>query len=179
MRIWHWESLTTTRVWIYIDPSRSLIRRSHFGEVTSGLASQPSGRGMKYGWAKWRPLDWLWWKRKHFNYLLINCRLIEDVNRIRMAVGLGMAAEEWQQLRSQVNDSFWVMRVIGNVTICRYLKIHLTPLEDIPHFRMTIMEFHVGHTSKLIIRCKYCLVVSWLWQGLWLLDVRGPSTPSV
>ncbi|KAI0712195.1 Clavaminate synthase-like protein [Earliella scabrosa] len=30
-----------------------------------------------------------------------------------MATGLGMSPEEWAQLRSQVDDSFWVMRVIG------------------------------------------------------------------
>jgi len=31
----------------------------------------------------------------------------------RMAAGLGMTSEEWQDLRTQVDDSFWVMRVIG------------------------------------------------------------------
>ena len=30
-----------------------------------------------------------------------------------MAAGLGMTLEEWIQLRSKVNDSFWVMRIIG------------------------------------------------------------------
>ncbi|KAG6910675.1 hypothetical protein DXG01_008719 [Tephrocybe rancida] len=30
-----------------------------------------------------------------------------------MAQGLGMTAEEWQGLRAQVDDSFWVMRAIG------------------------------------------------------------------
>jgi len=30
-----------------------------------------------------------------------------------MAVGLGMSPEEWEELRSQVDDSFWYMRVIG------------------------------------------------------------------
>ncbi|KZT34373.1 Clavaminate synthase-like protein [Sistotremastrum suecicum HHB10207 ss-3] len=30
-----------------------------------------------------------------------------------MSVGLGMTREEWKQLRSQVDHSFWVMRVIG------------------------------------------------------------------
>lgn len=32
----------------------------------------------------------------------------------RMAYGLGMNAEEWQELRAQVDDSFWVMRIIGS-----------------------------------------------------------------
>ncbi|KAF8073601.1 hypothetical protein FPV67DRAFT_1620840 [Lyophyllum atratum] len=30
-----------------------------------------------------------------------------------MALGLGMTSEEWWDLRKQVDDSFWVMRVIG------------------------------------------------------------------
>jgi len=30
-----------------------------------------------------------------------------------MAAGLGMTSEEWQDLRAKVDDSFWVMRVIG------------------------------------------------------------------
>jgi isopenicillin N synthase-like dioxygenase len=30
-----------------------------------------------------------------------------------MAAGLGMSPEEWAELRSQVDDSFWVMRIIG------------------------------------------------------------------
>ncbi|KAF7982905.1 hypothetical protein HWV62_25170 [Athelia sp. TMB] len=30
-----------------------------------------------------------------------------------MATGLGMSPEEWQELRTQVDKSFWVMRVIG------------------------------------------------------------------
>ena len=31
-----------------------------------------------------------------------------------MAYGLGMNTEEWQELRAQVDDSFWVMRIIGS-----------------------------------------------------------------
>lgn len=31
-----------------------------------------------------------------------------------MALGLGMSPEEWADLRSQVDHSFWVMRVIGS-----------------------------------------------------------------
>ena len=30
-----------------------------------------------------------------------------------MSVGLGMSKSEWEELRSKVDDSFWVMRVIG------------------------------------------------------------------
>ena len=39
-----------------------------------------------------------------------------------MSVGLGMTAEEWESLRSKVNDSFWVMRVIGALC-CPWLAI--------------------------------------------------------
>lgn len=30
-----------------------------------------------------------------------------------MAAGLGASAEEWNELKAQVDDSFWVLRVIG------------------------------------------------------------------
>lgn len=30
-----------------------------------------------------------------------------------MSVGLGMTPEEWDDLKRKVDDSFWVMRVIG------------------------------------------------------------------
>lgn len=30
-----------------------------------------------------------------------------------MADGLGLADDDWKELRAQVDDSFWVMRVIG------------------------------------------------------------------
>ena len=34
-------------------------------------------------------------------------------DRRRMAVGLGMTDDEWADLRGKVDDSFWVMRIIG------------------------------------------------------------------
>ena len=36
-----------------------------------------------------------------------------------MAYGLGMDAEEWHELRAQVDDSFWVMRIIGSFYLVR------------------------------------------------------------
>lgn len=30
-----------------------------------------------------------------------------------MATGLGMTPEEWESLKGRVDDSFWVMRIIG------------------------------------------------------------------
>lgn len=35
----------------------------------------------------------------------------------RMAYGLGMDVEEWQTLRAQVDDSFWMMRIIGSYAV--------------------------------------------------------------
>ena len=32
---------------------------------------------------------------------------------VRMADGLGVNEDEWAELRSQIDDSFWVMRIIG------------------------------------------------------------------
>lgn len=34
-----------------------------------------------------------------------------------MACGLGMTEEEWAELKGKVDNSFWVMRVIGNVLL--------------------------------------------------------------
>jgi hypothetical protein len=32
-----------------------------------------------------------------------------------MADGLGMTKDEWEELKTQVDDSFWVMRIIGKI----------------------------------------------------------------
>jgi hypothetical protein len=42
-----------------------------------------------------------------------HCCLCFEADITRMADGLGMTSEEWVGLRSQVDDSFWVMRIIG------------------------------------------------------------------
>jgi len=31
-----------------------------------------------------------------------------------MAAGLGVTPEEWEELKGNVDDSFWVMRIIGS-----------------------------------------------------------------
>lgn len=37
-----------------------------------------------------------------------------DINHhCRMSVGLGMTRKEWEELKGKVDDSFWVMRIIG------------------------------------------------------------------
>ncbi len=40
-------------------------------------------------------------------------RLLPRVVRSRMATGLGLTPDEWAELRTKVDDSFWVMRAIG------------------------------------------------------------------
>ena len=30
-----------------------------------------------------------------------------------MAMGLGMTNDEWEDLKAQVDDSFWVLRILG------------------------------------------------------------------
>ena len=44
-----------------------------------------------------------------------------------MSVGLGMTPDEWQELRSKVDDSFWVMRIIGIILNTIY-ALTLLPL---------------------------------------------------
>lgn len=34
-----------------------------------------------------------------------------------MAMGLGMTNAEWEELKAQINDSFWVLRTIGLLDI--------------------------------------------------------------
>ena len=66
-----------------------------------------------------------------------------------MAVGLGLSEQEQVQLLEQVNDSFWVMRVIGTrqEVICWvYFCSHRYPKDILPS-RMTTTVFRVEHTS--------------------------------
>ena len=44
----------------------------------------------------------------------------------RMSVGLGMSKGEWEELKSKVDDSFWVMRVIG-----KFIRLHKMALYHI------------------------------------------------
>jgi len=66
----------------------------------------------------------------------------------RMAAGLGMTSEEWKELRSNVDDSFWVMRVIGNMFfISRWVDISMWNGQDTLHCRTMTMVSHVVRTS--------------------------------
>ncbi|KAF8908967.1 hypothetical protein CPB84DRAFT_1813218 [Gymnopilus junonius] len=42
-----------------------------------------------------------------------NMKILGLILMEAMSIGLGMTREEWQDLRGQVDDSFWVMRIIG------------------------------------------------------------------
>ncbi len=71
-----------------------------------------------------------------------------------MAVGLGMTQEEWAELKSKVDDSFWVMRIIGTSIISYLLSSssflkHLS--KDIRPYQMTTMVSHAELTSKRIL----------------------------
>jgi hypothetical protein len=46
-----------------------------------------------------------------------------DVACKSLSVGLGMTVTEWQDLRSRMDDSFWVMRVIGAALCCPPVQI--------------------------------------------------------
>lgn len=39
---------------------------------------------------------------------------IVELTIVSMAAGLGMTPEEWEELKGNVDDSFWVMRIIGS-----------------------------------------------------------------
>ena len=34
-----------------------------------------------------------------------------------MAIGLGVTPEEWEDLRGNIHDSFWILRVIGSSVV--------------------------------------------------------------
>lgn len=66
-----------------------------------------------------------------------------------MSVGLGMTPDEWQELRSKVDDSFWVLRVIGTPRSRPSLppRSHPDLRQVIPLFRMTMTDSRVELTS--------------------------------
>lgn len=39
-----------------------------------------------------------------------------------MAAGLGCTPEEWADLKSKIDDSFWVMRIIGQFNLPASLR---------------------------------------------------------
>ena len=67
-----------------------------------------------------------------------------------MATGLGMSTDEWAQLRNKVDESFWVMRVIGvyYAIFCvsfrgAYIDVH--SMQGIPRFPTTMTDSRAEH----------------------------------
>ena len=53
-----------------------------------------------------------------------------------MAMGLGMTNAEWEDLKAQVDDSFWVLRIIGPLfytTLSRVLNLRLLGYPPLPN----------------------------------------------
>lgn len=65
-----------------------------------------------------------------------------------MAGGLGMTPEEWSELRAQVDDSFWVLRIIGSFIYALFGFENYNIFQDILRFPTTRMVFRVEHTSE-------------------------------
>jgi hypothetical protein len=64
-----------------------------------------------------------------------------------MATGLGMSDAEWEDLKDKVDDSFWVMRIIGLSTALSYPQNFSLGDQGI-HLSLTMMmDFLVALTS--------------------------------
>jgi hypothetical protein len=64
-----------------------------------------------------------------------------------MATGLGMSDAEWEDLKDNVDDSFWVMRIIGLSTALFYPQQFLLGGQDIRLSLTIMMDFLVALTS--------------------------------
>lgn len=66
-----------------------------------------------------------------------------------MALGLGMRPDEWTELLGQVDDSFWVMRIIGKSSSIPILLLYpeIDNLQDIRLYRVVTMVFLAVLTS--------------------------------
>lgn len=69
----------------------------------------------------------------------------------RMAMGLGMTQDEWLELRSQVDDSFWVMRVIGEICFCSIYDSSFTDwsLKGIHRYQIITRAYPAEPTSEI------------------------------
>ena len=70
---------------------------------------------------------------------------------LRMAVGLGLSEEEQDDLLKQVDDSFWVMRVIGELSPRSEPRCPSELLQAIPHFPTIMTVFPAEHTSEFLL----------------------------
>lgn len=97
--------------------------------------------------------------------------LIFCVNR--MAAGLGLTPEEWEELKGSVDDSFWVMRVMGSLIRPSPLSLEIKlTTQGIHRFLEIATKSPWAHTSPFLrsfplicLQCISCL------QGLRLSKV--------
>ena len=65
-----------------------------------------------------------------------------------MAVGLGVTPEEWEELRGNIDDSFWVMRIIGSSIVPPPTWLRVKSMtQGILNYPMVTTESRVVHTS--------------------------------
>jgi hypothetical protein len=90
-----------------------------------------------------------------------------------MADGLGMSPEEWQELRSQVDDSFWVMRVIGRSIRRSWSWVVFDVMQAIHLYQMITTASPVAPTGEFLIwsECSRTLADSQIMQRLRLSNV--------
>jgi hypothetical protein len=63
-----------------------------------------------------------------------------------MATGLGMTDAEWEDLKDKVDDSFWVMRIIG-LSAALFYPRSSPGAQGIRHSLTIMMDFLVALTS--------------------------------
>lgn len=68
-----------------------------------------------------------------------------------MAAGLGVTSEEWEELRENIDDSFWVLRVIGSSIVPPPAWSEAKPIiQGTLHYQMITTDSHVARTSPCL-----------------------------
>ena len=73
-----------------------------------------------------------------------------------MAIGLGMTPEEWLDLKGKVDDSFWVMRIIGESSLFLEMLVEAHSLQGIPLYRMITTVSRAVPTSRFPLPHSEC-----------------------
>lgn len=63
-----------------------------------------------------------------------------------------MTPEEWNDLKGKVDDSFWVMRIIGTLRTLHLLSQTESSSQATRRCQMTTTAFRVGHTGGRFAR---------------------------
>lgn len=68
-----------------------------------------------------------------------------------MADGLGVTPEEWKDLKEKIEESFWVLRIIGSSIIPPPLRSEVKSMtQDILHYLTIATDFPVVNTSSCL-----------------------------